>query len=540
MNFKKLTLGGLLFSSLLTATACGGNNNTTSQTNGNSETNNNLTLDKTLLTDEGYRRLSSEPTTEDIDKWIDLVIDKGGDLITGGISAYAKTLCINLLKECGLDLRDATTKTLEKIQQQLDQLENKLNSLCEKIEKDHSEEVLSPVLKAVKDCLFDYKSPAIYGMEYLVNLEKDTTLTEEEIEKERVQFYHDIVEGLTTGGLPIANRLINLCNYILKPNDASGNNIFYYYFKTIACTDVWSIQRVKNLKSFMAYIDSVLLLTTNVAKFQMYYLAQGKGAAAIATYEGLMNQLADSVNAVNQLFKNQLGALKEYEDKAAEGLNIFLETGKEYSTRLATLTYNPNETNNTGDSRQALLYDYTEKRGAQGIIDKNAFKLTPDARTVEGVANSFREYATAYCAPDYTIQDYLTFCGFYANNEELYQNAAGLYKGDFKTINCGTWNDDHDYYAGYYDQRCNYVSKKVYEVATYHVWITEIDHADLRVLDNNYYICFATKDNGVDYLDGNYTETYMEDACYKVQESCPYRYSYTSMNNGKYALKDNW
>ncbi len=543
MNIKKLTLGGLLLSSLLTATACGGNNTNTSQSNGNSTSSeingdNTTNFNNYLLTDLGYRRFSAEPTSEDIDKWIlDIVIDKGGDLISGGIASYGKTLVINLLKECGLDLRDANAKTLEKIQQQLDQIENKLNSLCEKIERDHSESILSPVLKAVKECLYDYNGIATTGIEYLVNAEKDESLTEEEIETKREEYYNDIVKDLMTGGLPIASRLTNLCNYILKPNEASGNNIFYYYFNTIACTDVWSIQRVKNIKSFVAYIDSVLLLTANLAKFQMYYLAKGKGDAARAAYEGIMTTMANQVNAVNLLFKNQIEALKVYEDKAAEGLNIFLSTGKEYSTRLATLTYNPYEDDKPSESRQGLLYAITNSRYDYGAY---CFKLNPDSRTVEGVANSFREYATSYCAADYTIQDYLTFCGFHANNEDLYERAVGLYKGDFNVTSYGVKDDDHDYIAGYYDRRCNYTTKKVYDVATYHIWGWQVDHADLRIYDNDYYLCFATKENGVEYIDGNYSSAYTYDNCYKVMDSCPYQYDWYYMTSHKFPLRDTW
>ncbi len=542
MKLKKLTLSALLFASLVSVTtSCAKyNGNDESQDNTQKkDDDNNLTLDASLYTSTGHRRLSEETEVE-IAKWVaDIIMDKGAELITGGLSTYGKTLVLNLLKECGLDLRDANTKSLERIEKQLEVLDNKLNAIAQQIEKDHSESVLSNVLERVSNTLENYSSYTVTGMQLLINLEQDESISEAELEAKREEYYHDAIENLLINGLPIANEVINLAESILQPNKASGNSIFYYYFNTIASTDVWSIQRMKNIKSFMAYIDSVLILTSNIAKFQMYYLAKDKGEIARGVYKDLMDRMAEKVNAVNLLFKNQLIAMQEYEDKASEGINIYLPTNKEYSTRVATLTYNPYEEDvSATDSRAALLLGYNNWN--KDDLGRYCFKYNPDQTTVNGVAESFREYATSYCTKDYTIQDYLTYCGFSANNEELYKNAAGLYKGDFNYTDYGYLNDDHDYNIGYYNQRCEYATKKVYEVATYHKNLFEIDYADLRITDQSYYICFTTKLYDSDYLDGSYSTQFMNDWCWKVFNACPYKYNYYNIPSMKFFLKNSW
>ena len=542
MKLKKLTLSALLFASLVSVTtSCAkynGNDGTQDNTQ-KKDDDNNLTLDASLYTSTGHRRLSEETEVE-IAKWVaDIIMDKGAELITGGLSTYGKTLVLNLLKECGLDLRDANTKSLERIEKQLEVLDNKLNAIAQQIEKEHSESVLSNVLERVSDTLENYSSYTVKGMQLLIDLEKDESISEADLEAKREQYYHDAIENLLINGLPIANEVINLADSILQPNRASGNSIFYYYFNTIASTDVWSIQRMKNIKSFMAYIDSVLILTSNIAKFQMYYLAKDKGEIARGVYKDLMDRMAEKVNAVNLLFKNQLIAMQEYEDKASEGINIYLPTNKEYSTRVATLTYNPYEEDvSATDSRAALLLGFNNWN--RDDLGRYCFKYNPDQTTVNGVAQSFREYATSYCTKDYTIQDYLTYCGFSANNEELYKNAAGLYKGDFNYTDYGYLNDDHDYNIGYYNQRCEYATKKVYEVATYHKNLFEIDYADLRITDQSYYICFTTKLYNSDYLDGSYSAQFMNDWCWKVFNACPYKYNYYNIPSMKFVLNNSW
>lgn len=542
MKLKKLTLSALLFASLVSATTSCAKYNGNDEKQDNTQKkddDNNLTLDASLYTSTGQRRLSEETEVE-IAKWVaDIIMDKGAELITGGLSTYGKTLVLNLLKECGLDLRDANTKSLERIEKQLEVLDNKLNAIAQQIEREHSESVLSNVLERVSNTLENYSSYTVTGMQLLINLEQDESISEADLEAKREQYYHDAIENLLINGLPIANEVINLADSILQPNRASGNSIFYYYFNTIASTDVWSIQRIKNIKSFMAYIDSVLILTSNIAKFQMYYLAKDKGEIARGVYKDLMDRMAEKVNAVNLLFKNQLIAMQEYEDKASEGINIYLPTNKEYSTRVATLTYNPYEEDvSPTDSRAALLLGFNNWN--KDDIGRYCFKYNPDQTTVNGVAQSFREYATSYCTKDYTIQDYLTYCGFSANNEELYKNAAGLFKGDFNYTNYGYLNDDHDYNIGYYNQRCEYTTKKVYEVATYHTRLFDIDYADLRITDQSYYICFTTKLYNSDYLDGSYSAQFMNDWCWKVFNACPYKYNYYDIPSMKFFLKNSW
>ena len=101
MKLKKLTLSALLFASLVSVTtSCAKyNGNDVTDNTQKKDDDNNLTLDASLYTSTGHRRLSEETEVE-IAKWVaDIIMDKGAELITGGLSTYGKTLVLNLLKD---------------------------------------------------------------------------------------------------------------------------------------------------------------------------------------------------------------------------------------------------------------------------------------------------------------------------------------------------------------------------------------------------------------------------------------------------------
>lgn len=517
MKMKKLALTGLLLTSLISVTSCGTANNSSS-----SDSNiNDLSSDdnKFLFNDEGTRRLNAEPQEEMVNVIIDTLISKGGSLITGGIQTYAKSIVLNLLKECGFDFRDATTKTLEKIQQQLAAIDEKVKALAKKTDQYHSEDILNNVLGIMVEVQNKYMSFAVKGMGDLADVENDETLTEEEKEARRQSFYDNSVSKFLIDGSPLCSFVSTFCDAILRPNNADpGKDIFYYYNNTVGYYDTWSTLRVKNTKNFMAYLDSTLVALTNLSKFQIYYMTKGKDQATIKSYEDMIDGTIAKVNLVNQEFKDMLDNLKEYEDKAAAGINVYLATGKEYSLRMATLTYSY-DGDLENDSRRALLLDNPQTRENNRI-----YYYQPNTDIVESVVSDFKEYVGAYFAKTYTIQDYLTYAGFYANNQELFDKAAGLYNGYLKVDSHGYLNDDHDYSMTYFDTRCEYVRKTIYTVDSYHTILGGIEDTTIRLYDNNYYLCFATPDGDKQKLDGKYPYTNNKEDLHTINKDQYYHF----------------
>ena len=525
MKFKKrMLLLALVPLSMVGAVSCVNNNNgfATNVTPLNAKVNDDN------LTSEGLARIKEEPTDQStVDSFIDTIISKGAEAITGGIQVYAKYVVLNLLKECGLDLRDATTKTLEKMQTQLNIIETKIDAIAAKQKQYHSEDVLNDVLKPFATANIRYMDYVTTGLAYLADLENNSTLSEDAIEQKRINAYNDGIKDLLFDGASFATYVTNLADLIIEPcPSAIQNDIFYYYDTSLGTCDKWTIQHYKNVKNFIAYIDSTLILLSNLAKFQIYYKAKDADDAMRNTYIKQIDNMAKAVNKVNKIFADKLESMQWIKDDWNKGLNKYIPFDKYYSTRVATLTHNLNETN----PRQALLLGYYNDYGTVGC-HQVAYAYQPNLDIVEAVANDYKSFAGDYCSSTYRIQDYLAGAGFGSWNDDVYLQAAGLYAGNFYVDKHGFLHEDFDYSIAYYDQKGEYTRKNAYEVVTYHTWYGGTDYTQLRANDTNYYICFGIQVNYATKLDGSYVQKYMWDREFTVEEAVRYKYYYMDFVN---------
>ncbi len=514
MKHKRTLLSLLLSTSTLGIASCGG-----FEASSPSSLIPAITLDKTAHSEQTTLKLCDEPDNQSlVDTFIDSIISQNGELIKGGIGAYGKCVVLNLLKECGIDLRDATTKTLEQIQKQLDKIEQKIDAIAYREEQIHAEDVLNNLLNEFHAANINYIPFAVKSLGDIATAENDPEVSEEEAEQRRLAFYNNTARKLTIDGRPLASYVTTLASYLIQPNPADrSKDVFFYYEKTIGTTDVWSIQRYKNTRNFMAYLDSTLINCANLAKFQMYYLSQGKDSATLAAYVEMMNNMADAVNAANEYFYKVNESLKPIAENASKMINTYLPAGEQYSTRMATLTYNRNDVEGD-DSRQALLMSYVNDSGRYGN-HQAAYSYKPGL-IVNAVMNDFNPCSGAYCSSTYTIQDYLSYAGFFAKNDDLFQNAAGIFNGQFSTYRYGWLHDDKDYSITYYNQTGSFVRKNIYQLASYHSWTGRVNRTELRYLDDQYYLCFARGNEEGQKLDGGYEEVYMWDELFTVMNSC--------------------
>lgn len=508
----------------------------------------------TTMVDKNYRTygnslndFNAQSEDEIVNELIDSLISKGGDLITGGITTYGKSIVLNLLKECGFDFRDATTKTLEKIQQQLSVIESKIDALAKREEQMHSETLLNPILRAIQSAQKDYTfAYVVGGLGALAELENDPTKSEEEIETARKVYFNDTVSKLMIDGKPFASYVRDLADEIYMPNMADlSKDIFYYYSQTLGTYDTWSTLKIRNMRNFMAHIDTTLVTCANLAKFQIYYMTLDKDVATVKTYENIVNQMVDSVNAVNAKFKEAIEALKPLEEKRDAGINIYLPTNKEYARRMATLTFDLND--KVGDdSRNSLYIDYyTYSDGSYGDNDRSVLQFVPDQNFVSSVASDYRTYASAFYNEGYTIKDYLRSAGFYANNEELFNKSLGLYNANSYSDGQGFMNEDYEITATYYNDDGNYTRKPVYKIDSYHDWLQRVTRTVLQNKDeNNYYLCFATPNGDKLSLDGNYESLYLGDRTYTLNKALNFKkYFYDCLANNRnhaWYLHDCW
>ncbi len=521
MKKNKLLLAALIPATALGVASCSNQSPSDSST---TETQESATFDSSFaLTAEGVHRLVSEPIDDITCDIFNTLVSKGGSLIAGGITSYGTKVVLNILKECGFDFRDATTKTLEAIQEQLGQIEAKIKALAAQESRYHSEEILNPVLTTAREASHYNSSFVVNGLGLLATLENDPSKTEAEIEQERKKYYDDAISKLFINGKPFADYVTNFAESILQPNPAdTSKDIFYYYTETLGVYDVWSTLKIRNMTNFMAYLDSTLVACADLAKYQMYYYTQGMGSAAIAAYESMVNDMADAVNKVNLMFKNAYEALKPLQDKKDKGIITYMSSGKDYSSRMATLTYNLDDKEGD-DSRQALIRDFHEySDGSRGKLLRFALQYVPDQTFVAKVAEDFRTYSQAFYTPDYTLQDYLKYVGFYAVNQDLFDNSLGLYDANMYSDGHGFLNEDYDYSSAYFNKSGEYTRSTVYKVDSYHNWNCNVVRTTLDNCGKGYYLCFATPDGDKQKLDGTYSTVYMKDEFYTVQEAAFY------------------
>ena len=404
--------------------------------------------------------------------------------------------------------------------------------------------ILGDLLKVVGVANNNYVGYVVDGLGDIANYE-NSDMSEDEIEAKRKIYYDNTVSNLIINGNPFVTYVSDLADYILLPNPADrSKTVFDYYTSTIGVYDTWSTLYLKNVKNFMAYLDSTLVTCANLAKFQMYYKALGMDSTTIKVYSGMMDTMAAKVNSVNALFKAKLDSLKELEDKKDAGINIYMATGKEYSTRMATLTYNVNDNDGNGDSRQGLLMDYYyNSDGTRGDAYKFAMEYVPDQDFVAKVASDFKTYAGAFCVSTYTIKDYLKYAGFYSANSDLFDKAIGLYNANMYADGAGFLNQDYTYSATYYNDAGEYTRKPIYQVDSYHNWNFDVTRTVFTQLDDSYYLCFATPDGDKQKLDGQYKDVYMKDVMSTVVDKVFYKkyfYDISDANKTGWYLHDCW
>ncbi len=439
-------------------------------------------------------------TAKGKDYFLLLLKEKGPDIITNTIGVVAggliKNLCTDMLLECGIDLRDGNAETIDNIYKEVQEIKAKLDVVEKKVDQYHSEDVMNNLYKFINYTEVTLKPMLQGGLMTIVNNEKAGTKTVEEIEKERENFFEANLKNKTLeNGELLVNYVTRFANDICRPNDANqAENIFGYYQKTLGKHDKWSYQEYTNKRNFIAYLETTLLIATNMARYDLYYRTKGADEATVATNTKYLNNLITAVKNVNTLFKNELERLDKIEDERIKNHVVtYLPTNTKYSNRLGTLTFN------LDDKERAGLV-------ARSTANEFDYTFTPDTNLVNNVTNDYLFFKKEFKDDNYTINTYLKEAGFYTNDEKLFDTTAGLYYGDLYHNRCGFCNHDTETSIAYIDQKGNKTRKDVYKVSVYHNWIGVATDVRVDNLDKNYYFVFI-KDNQTE-LAGRYADTY--------------------------------
>lgn len=438
--------------------------------------------------------------------FLNFLKEKGPDIITNTIGCAAgglvKNLATNLLLECGIDLRDGNAAVLDNINKEVQEIKEKLNVVEKKVDQYHAEDIINHVYDYIHFINNNLEPMVTGGLYTLVNEEKAGKLNDKQMEDARVKFYEENLKNKTyKNNNLLATYVTEFAQTITKPNNANNTEgLFHYYALTLGKYDKWTHQEYLNRRNFIAYLDTTLLVATNMARYDLIYRAKNVDEATLNTYKKYLDNLVKAVKDVNQMFKKELTRLDNIEnDRIKKHVMTYIPTGNKYANRVATLT--PNLEDKTG--RNALV--------AKGDPHyKFDFVYQPDLNLVDKVNKDYVEYKKAFKENDntYTINKYLKEAGFYANDEKTFENAAGLYRGELYQNRCGLYNHDTELSIAYYNKLGEKKRKDVYKVNVFHDWFGNAKDYRIDNLDNDYYICFIKE--GEKELVGNYVSAYYD------------------------------
>ena len=178
---------------------------------------------------------------------LDNVTSAGVDMITGGITAYAKTFTLNILKDFGFDLRDTNIKYLERITEELKEIKYKLENMDKKMDEYNAQAIINALSTKLKKTEIEYMGFVKDGFWTIAQHEQSGNYTESELEAERLRYYKENLENMNVQGFDIfPNYVTDLAQSILTPNQGdSSKDIFYYYSYTLGKYDKWTTQEYK-------------------------------------------------------------------------------------------------------------------------------------------------------------------------------------------------------------------------------------------------------------------------------------------------------
>lgn len=425
----------------------------------------------------------------------------GTQILTKGLVEGGQYLVTEILKDYGIDMRDSSILYLEKIDGEIKEVKAKIDALTSNVNKYNAERSLDNLYSYVNVASTDIMNEVKGGLWTLATLENDKTKDAKYVEAQRKEFYETSLKNFTAKGSNIADFVTHFANTISRPVDsAPTNDIFYYYQLTNGQFDKWSTQSYKNRRSFIAYLDSLLLTSANLAIFDNHYRSLGASDAVKATNDTRFNGMVAAVNNANTIFKNELKRLDEYETLRKQGELIYLPTNQHYSSKMATYTFNHQ------DKENAKLLQGVERVSTDAFHKGNKnlqnYLMTYQANhaMVNSVVKDYADYVEAFGLKDCTINQYLKEVGFTAEKQDLFDKAEGLYYGELNIPHSGYLSDDVSVKAHYFDKFGKYQNKTQFFVEAHHRFLRGPSYS-VKFSDSDYYLCFVKADNK---LDGEY------------------------------------
>ena len=485
---------------------------------------------------------------EELDWLTKSILEKGADFMKSGISSLAtyafKTACM----EMGIDVRDATTRKIDQIIEQLNQISAQItkgfDDLTKKMQKVEDDECMRQTLKVINDV----KSPVYNEMvtlESIARRENDEAYDQDTLTKQKEKFIDDFKTKLNF--YTLSNQLWHstelLCENLLYPNSVKpSQTLMDLYDNTLGANDIWDYQ---SYAPRVQFIQQCSFLVNSLALFSKLDIAK-----EISTYsdpddpniDGLRRSIVtmcDAVNAVNEMFQKELKKLEDirarHDDEDCPTMshlkrtfdkNGFVQVTTDFtvSAYLATVSVGDVTWKDTCDDFYNDGYSHCFKSYA---ADEDIYKA---------VLDDYSFYMENYQTEEgYTIKHYLRDMGFRipTSRQDDYDKAIGLYRGiDCRSKDRGVFRG-YDFYAyvKYYDLDGNEATKDYCRVGQ--TFWKNYDDSE-NYMDGIYskYIAFVDPDNKKLLGSNRYTIAHRDNK--DSSQLLPYFYKGNEYNSSNY------
>ncbi len=449
------------------------------------------------------------------------IASKGGSMVGAKMEKYA----IDVLKNYGIDLRSAELKMLDKIDNEIKEVKEKIDSISDKIDKKEAEDSLKDLYSFIDTTQVNLMPLVQGGLVSLAQKEASGEYTDDQLDEARKDFFNISLYHLS---IPKATSLVNFvtdfANHILIPNSVDkSQNVFDYYQLSVGRFDKWSSQSYTNRRNYIAYLDTILLSAANLAIFDASHRIENiSDDASKKSIETSFNNMIKAVNSVNKMFQNELTRLEEYK-KLEENKQIkYLPTNTIYSTRLATMTYDFNS-DKQGFVKTLATKD-NKKFNGMGL-------LFQASNIVDKVAKDYSDYMKTWKVKDYSLVKYLKDAGFYANDSKAFETSLGLYKGDMDYEYKGLFDHDTEFRFKYYNNNGELKRDTAFNIGTFHKWLGLVREVKVTTSNKNYFLSFI-KGNQTE-LDGQYKSEYTRTENNDIFYNLKYRQIYDSTNKNQ-------
>ncbi|MGN1372655.1 MAG: hypothetical protein ACI4VK_01255 [Candidatus Coproplasma sp.] len=383
-----------------------------------------------LLTSQSNTSVAVAETTDTkteslFDKVINLVAEKGADIVKENLPTVGDFLCSQVFDYVGIDYSDSYTKELKAVNEKLDSMQKELSEITYNQNKEKSQNAIRAFLNQVKVFSNAIKKSYNYYSNILQK-EKDGTISKQEAQVEEENLFNNYVKklffgsGTSTGDLYL--QLTTLLETILVPDDTVKEvTLMEHYHIVYEYLWAFDTQSFQPKKEFLGFVSTTVLQGLTLASFQYTYdYANAVSENEKETIDSSWEDIKEAFQAALSYIKGELNTIKTEQTKRAETV-FHYSSGITLSKKL----YVANASlSSTVKNHYTYRSYYTANR--QGNM-RSLSVITLNARSlVNKVQEDFEKYKKNHkTGDDYTLTEFLQSAGFTCDD----WNNNGLYKG---------------------------------------------------------------------------------------------------------------